>query len=601
MTEDTLVSFHTSNVNRLWADLLVDELVRAGVRLFCLSPGSRCTPLTTAVAAHPHAPHVVHFDERGSAFFALGFARATGRPAAWITTSGTAVANGFPAVVEAALDAVPLILLTADRPPELRDAGANQTIDQVKFFGDYVRWQFDLPAPTTDVAPETVLTTVDQAVYRSRRMPGGPVQLNCMFREPLAPDADGGDYGEYLSSLSPWIDGAKPYTTYVPAHPVPFADEIDRLAAALRGVERGLIVAGRLASKVQGDAVRWLAERLGWPLLPDAGSQLRLDGSEPRGNAIPLFDLMLVSESFRSSHAPDVVLQLGGRPTSKRLGSFLADARPATLAVIRESPTRLDPHHQVTSHVEADVVSFCRELVKRVDDQRPDDQDRRATEAGSDWLRSWRSTSSRVEEVLNGFFAGSDALSEPAIGHIVSTTADEGLFLANSMPVRDVDSYGSTAGKAPLVASNRGASGIDGTVASAVGFARGLGGPVTLLIGDLALLHDLNSLALAAASTHPLKIVVVNNHGGGIFSFLPIARHTDVFETYFGTPHRYSFEHAAAMFSIPYEAPTNLPHLRGALEMSTAQTKLIEVTTDREENVRLHRDLEKMIARELGG
>lgn len=269
--------------------------------------------------------------------------------------------------------------------------------------------------------------------------------------------------------------------------------------------------------------------------------------------------------------------------------------------MIRESPTRLDPHHQVTSHVEADVVSFCRELVKRVDDQRPDDQDRRATEAGSDWLRSWRSTSSRVEEVLNGFFAGSDALSEPAIGHIVSTTADEGLFLANSMPVRDVDSYGSTAGKAPLVASNRGASGIDGTVASAVGFARGLGGPVTLLIGDLALLHDLNSLALAAASTHPLKIVVVNNHGGGIFSFLPIARHTDVFETYFGTPHRYSFEHAAAMFSIPYEAPTNLPHLRGALEMSTAQTKLIEVTTDREENVRLHRDLEKMIARELGG
>jgi 2-succinyl-5-enolpyruvyl-6-hydroxy-3-cyclohexene-1-carboxylate synthase len=600
MAGDIEVSINTSNINRLWADLLVSELVRSGVRMFCLAPGSRSTPLTTAVAAHPDARHIMHFDERGSAFYALGFARAAGRPAAWITTSGTAVANGMPAVVEASVSGVPLILLTADRPPELRDTGANQTIDQVKFFGDYVRWHVDLPVPTTAITPEAVLTAADQAVYRSRRMPGGPVHINCMYREPLAPDDDGLDHSSYLEPLRSWTAGSKPYTNYPQSYHAPHDHEIDRLVASLDGVERGFVVAGRLASKAQGDAVRLLAEHLGWPILPDAGSQLRLGQHEFAGTVVPYFDLMLVSEPFRSRHVPEAVLQFGNRATSKRLGTFLSEARPSTYAVIHEGPSRLDPYHCVTTNVEADIISFCHRLVSRIE-VRTDSRSANDDSSDSGWMASWRSASGAAARAIEEFLGSSDSLSEPATARIVSESVTEksGLFLASSMPVRDIDSYGSDEGRGPFVATHRGASGIDGTVAAAVGFARGLDAPVTVLIGDLALLHDLNSLALAAQSEQPITIVVVNNHGGGIFSFLPIARHNDVFEPYFGTPHPYSFEHAATMFGISYERPTSLSGLREALTRSEGSTALIEVVTDRDDNVHMHRQMEELIAAEL--
>ncbi len=535
----------------------------------------------------------MHFDERATAFYALGFARATGRPAAWITTSGTAVANGMPAVVEAGVDGVPLVLLTADRPPELRDTGANQTIDQVSLFGEYVNWQFDLPSPDINIRPEVVLTTVDQAVYRSRRMPGGPVHLNVMFREPLAPDDDGRDYDEYLESVGSWRRTDRPYTEYLNVHPAPQDDLLDALYASLRDVERGLVVAGRLATRAQADAVRWLSERLGWPLLPDSGSQLRLGPPEPASTTAPYYDLALLSQTFRTEHRPEAVLQFGSRPTSKRLAQFLADARPPSYVVVHESPSRLDPHHHVTTHVESDVVTFCRRMADRIEVGR---------EVPAAWRASWQSASNRVGEVVERFRRDSSELTEPLVARLTaeSATEDDGLFLASSMPVRDVDMYGSDLGEGPRVASNRGASGIDGTVASAVGFARGLQGRVTLLIGDLALLHDLNSLSLAGRSEHPLTIVVVNNHGGGIFSFLPIARHEDVFETYFGTPHEYGFEHAAAMFGITYEAPSTPAGLWKLLSDRRPETRLIEVVTDREANVRLHRRLEGEIDQALG-
>lgn len=577
-----------TNINRLWADLIVGELVRSGVELFCLAPGSRSTPLTTAVAAHPGARHIMHFDERATAFYAVGYARATGRPAAWITTSGTAVANGMPAVVEAGVDGVPLILLTADRPPELRDTGANQTIDQVKLFGDYVNWYFDLPAPDVAVPPEMVLTTVDQAVYRTRRMPSGPVHLNAMFREPLAPDDDGREYDAYLESIRPWREHDRPYTQYLGAYSTPSDDLLDGLFASLRGAKRGLIVAGRLATSAQADAVRWLSERLGWPLLPDAGSQLRLGLPEPATTSIPYFDLALVSEAFRNAHGPEAILQFGSRPTSKRLAQFLADARPPAYVVVHEAPTRLDPHHHVTTHVESDVVTFCRRMVDRMENEQT---------ATPDWLSSWQSASQRAGMVVERFGSASTELSEPLVARLAAENAaeDEGLFLASSMPVRDVEMYGSDRGHGPRVASNRGASGIDGTVASAVGFARGLQARVTLLIGDLALLHDLNSLALASKSEHPLTIIVVNNHGGGIFSFLPIAKHEDVFEAYFGTPHDYGFEHAAAMFDLDYAAPRTVSDLQKLLSERRTETLIIEIVTDRDANVRLHRRLEREI------
>ena len=572
-----------SNINRLWADLIVEELVRSGVDFFCLAPGSRSTPLTTAVASHPKARHVMHYDERGAAFFALGYARATRRPAVWITTSGTALANGFPAIVEASTDGVPMLLLTADRPPELRHTGANQTIDQVKLFGDAVRWFVDLPTPTTAIDPAMVLTTIDQAVYRAARAPQGPVHVNCMFREPLAPTPDEQDYGAYTAGLASWVDDEQPYTRYAETQRAADPEELDRLGAMLRGVERGLIVAGKLDTPAQGEAVLRLADRSGWPLLPDVGSQIRLGkgASEP---IIGYFDQILGSEAFQQDHAPEVVLHVGGRPTSKRLLQFLARYRPQVYVVVNDKPFRLDPNHQATHRLESDVTAFCDALADAIDFQ---------PEKTAPWLAVWRTASSIAETVLDAFFDGADALNEPLIARLLSQTIPDGhgLVLANSMPVRDADMFAALDGPAVPVATNRGASGIDGTVATAAGFSEGLNAPATLLIGDLALLHDLNSLALSR--NRPVVVVVLNNDGGGIFHFLPIARHEEVFEPYFGTPHGLTFEAAATLFGLEYHHPTTpqdfLNAHRTASEKATGS--IIEVTTERRANHALHQQI----------
>ncbi len=583
----------TPATNRLWADLIVEELLRSGVGLFCIAPGSRSTPLVAAVAANPSAKSLVHFDERGTAFAALGYARATGRPAAWITTSGTAVANGLPAVVEASVDAVPMILLTADRPPELRQTGANQTIDQTDIFGGYTRWKFDLPAPDPGIDPAMVLTTVDQAVYRARRAPRGPIHLNLMFREPLIPDPDTEppDPAETNPALASWQTSGKPYTRYATTKPVVDAAGIRNLWEELSPVKRGLLVAGRLESRAEGAAVSRLAEALGWPLLPDIGSGVRLGGAGYKGT-VHYYDALLSSEEFAAAHEPEAVLHVGGRSLSKRLEQLVGRSRPNPYAVIRESPLRLDPNHRVTHNIESDVTGFCDTLVEAVTDWPPKND--------PGWTSSWCESSEAVERSIEDYFVETEQISEPLVARLVSRNIPEGhgLFLASSMPVRDADTYGATDSSGGPVAMNRGASGIDGTVASAVGFARGLGEAVTLLIGDLALLHDLNSLALLKNSPYPIVIVTLNNDGGGIFSFLPVAQHRDLFEPYFSTPQNLGFEDAAAMFGLRYEKPGTaadfLETYRAACSRGTST--LIEVTTDREENLALHRELQNAVA-----
>ena len=571
----------TPEANHVWSTLLVEELVRCGVGLFCVAPGSRSTPLVAALTANPKAASLVHFDERGTAFAALGYARATGHPAAWITTSGTAVANGLPAVVEAATDGLPMILLTADRPPELRQTGANQTIDQPDIFGDFVRWRFDLPAPDLDLDPAVVLTTVDQAIYRSRRAPSGPVHLNLMFREPFLPDPEAAN--EIFDSPEPWGTNGTPYTRYAATKSTVDESEIIALRETLRPVERGLVVAGRLASRERGEAVVRLAESLGWPLLPDVGSQIRL-GQE--GTAA-FYDALLADESFARSHAPEAVLHVGGRALSKRLEQFLHRSHPDPYIVVRENPFRLDPGHRVTHSVEADVVDFCdafsRAATERLAEHSPN----------NGWLSGWYEASKRVGGDLDRILPETGDLSEPLVARLVSRHVPEGhgIVVASSMPVRDLDTFSAADGVAVPVAANRGASGIDGTVATAAGYARGLGAPVTLLIGDLALLHDLNSLAMLRDL--PVTVVVINNDGGGIFSFLPVSGHKEFFEPYFGTPQHLTFEPAARMFGLGYENPRTAAEFMQAYRKNLAgdTANLIEVKTDREENVALHRKI----------
>jgi 2-succinyl-5-enolpyruvyl-6-hydroxy-3-cyclohexene-1-carboxylate synthase len=574
----------TPRANRLWAYLIVEELLRCGVDFFCVAPGSRSTPLVAALAANERARSLIHFDERGTAFAALGYARATGRPAAWITTSGTAVANGLPAVVEAATDGVPMILLTADRPPELRQTGANQTIDQPDIFGDYVRWRFDLPAPDPGIDPAMVLTTVDQAAYRAGRTPQGPVHLNLMFREPLHPDPGDEDI---LSAPPSWTQGDRPYTRYAATKPAVDGMEIHRLWQTLRPVKRGLLVAGRLASRKQGEAVLRLADTLGWPLLPDIGSQVRL-GTE---GLAAHYDALLAGDSFAGSHAPEAVVHVGGRALSKRLEQFLTHSRPDPYVVVRENPFRLDPAHHVTCSVEANVLDFCAALAQTATEDPP------AVDAS--WTADWREASEKVGRYLDGISSGEP--NEPLVARVLTRNVppDHGLVVASSMPVRDLDTYASTDGAPVPVAANRGASGIDGTVATAAGFARSLGRPVTLLIGDLALLHDLNSLAMLRYVY--VIVVVLNNDGGGIFSFLPIAGHEEFFEPYFGTPQGVGFEQAAKMFGLAYEHPGTMEDFVEAYGSACANgsSTLIEIQTDRRENVALHRRLLREVADQI--
>ena len=571
----------TPRANRLWAYLIVEELLRCGVDFFCVAPGSRSTPLVAALAANEKARSLIHFDERGTAFAALGYARATGRPAAWITTSGTAVANGLPAVVEAATDGVPMVLLTADRPPELRQTGANQTIDQPDIFGDYVRWRFDLPAPDPGIDPAMVLTTVDQAAYRASRTPQGPVHLNLMFREPFL---SGPEDEDIPSGPASWVQGDEPYTRYAATKPAVDEMEIYRLWETLRPVKHGLVVAGRLASRKQGEAVLRLAGTLGWPLLPDLGSQVRL-GSE---GIAAHYDALVAGDSFAGSHVPEAVVHVGGRSLSKRLEQFLASSRPDPYVVVRENPFRLDPAHRVTHSVEANVLDFCTALVWAATEAPP--------AMNPLWTAGWLEASEEVARHLEGIFSGEP--NEPLVARLLSRNVppDHGLVVASSMPVRDLDTYATTDGAPVPVAANRGASGIDGTVATAAGFARGLGRPVTLLIGDLALLHDLNSLAMLR-DVHVI-VVVLNNDGGGIFSFLPIARHEEFFEPYFGTPQGVGFEPAAKMFGLAYEHPGTMEEFVEAYGSACARgsSSLIEVKTDRKENVTLHRRLLEEVA-----
>ena len=577
--------------NLHWATLIVEELVRSGVAFFCVAPGSRSTPLVAALASNEKAESLIHFDERGTAFAAVGYARATGLPAAWITTSGTAVANGLPAVVEAATDGVPMVLLTADRPPELRQTGANQTIDQPDIFGDYVRWRFDLPAPEEPVDPAMVLTTIDQAVYRARRAPSGPVHLNLMFREPFLSDPD--ERPDELPAPARWQKRHEPFTRYAATKPSVDPDEIERLWDMLRPVERGLVVAGRLSSRKQGEAALRLAESLGWPLLPDVGSQVRL--GSPSRNIVPLYDALLASDLFNERHAPEAVFHIGGRAVSKRLDRFLAQSRSDPYVVVRENPFRLDPGHRVTHSVEADIVGLCAALGAAAE--------RRSPESDPTWMSGWRTASEQAEDNLDRLLEESKVLNEPLVARLVSRHVPEGhgLCVASSMPIRDLDTFAAPDGAPVPVAANRGASGIDGTVATAAGFARGTGSPVTLLIGDLALLHDLNSLAMLRDL--PVVVVVLNNDGGAIFSFLPVARHKAFFEPYFGTPQGLTFEHAAAMFALDYEHTGTASGFVEAYRTACARNGpvLIEVRTDREKNVAVHRRLLEALSAELHG
>ncbi len=577
------------NLNYIWAGLMVDELVRNGAECFCMASGSRSAPLALAMARHPSIHPVIHCDERATAFFALGHARATGRPAVWVTTSGTAVANGLPAVIEASQDRVPLILITADRPPEMRDCGSNQTIDQVNLFGRYSRWQFDMPCPDTDIPAEMILTTVDQAYYRATRSPAGPVHINCMFREPLAPEPDGGDYHVYMDSLRSWRSSGGPFTRYSQSVSFPEDRVLDMVLKEAEEAGRGIIVLGKLEWEGERESVRALLGRISWPVLADVTSGFRL-GCDLE-NIIPYYDHILLDANMCDELKPDFIWHIGGAVTSKRLQEFIRDSG-ATYIVMKNHPLRQDPYHKAEYSLETDPSSVSTLMNQR-----------EISFSNCSTLNAWKTASGKINETVTGYLSNDGPPNEPSVARSISTTipADHGLFMANSMPIRDMDMYAGFSDDGPSVAANRGASGIDGIISTAAGYTSGLGAPVTLLIGDLAFIHDMASLRLLKELNLDITVVLLNNNGGAIFSFLPVAAFGKEFETCFGTPHDLTFEHAARLFALTYHNPASQKEFDEVYRKAVHEKgpRLIEVNTTRPENLDVHQAIRKHVIQAL--
>ena len=571
------------HLNLTWSSLIVAELIRNGITEFCISPGSRSTPLTLAIAQNPRARQKIFYDERGAAFYALGYARAAGKPAVLVCTSGTAVANYFPAIVEASVDFVPMLVLTADRPPELLQSGANQTIDQVGIFGEYVRWFFNFPCPDESIEAAFVLTTVDQACWRAQGSAPGPVHLNCNFREPLAPTDDSQDrkrIDNYLKTITSWQKNSEPRTTYHAPVASASTQQIADLSARMAG-KKGLLIIGQLSSTQERAAVVALNETLQWMTFADVTSGLR----GKLANEIPCYDILLSNHDFKHCTRPEFIVQIGTRLISKRLAAFLRDAEPDLYLLLARQPSRHDPDHRISHRLVGEIDLLCRALCADLPPA-PTNSDKH--------LALIKEAAAAIEKISSQ----SDAINEPGIADVVAKgiPPEAGLWLANSMPVRDMDMFAHSTGT-EHIAANRGASGIDGTLASAAGFACGLQKPVTLISGDLSFLHDLNSLAVIAAAAYPVIIIVINNDGGGIFSFLPIAENKKHFESCFGTPHGLTFPKAASLFNLPYFSPTTLP----AFQTCYAQIQkkgisaVIEVHTNRPENAALHKEILRCI------
>jgi 2-succinyl-5-enolpyruvyl-6-hydroxy-3-cyclohexene-1-carboxylate synthase len=582
------------NPNVRWAQIFVEELARCGLQAVCIAPGSRSTPLTMAFDAHPAIEVYGHLDERSSSFFALGMAMATERPVALVCTSGTAAANFYPAIIEAHYSQVPLLVLTADRPPELRESGANQTIDQVKMFGDHVLWSIDVALPDAD-APAVVLRSLNTLAARAYATAAGIVQgavhLNFPFRAPLEPAGT----AELSGTGRP--DERGPATRILRGRQLPSAAQVQELAALIREHERGLIVCGpgdRLSVEFAA-AVSSLSQQTGYPILADPLSGVRF-GPHVEGAFISGAYNFYLAQRGALPAAPEVVFRFGAVPTSKALNTYLDGLVEPPLQIhIRASGRWADDTHRVKVFLQADPEITCQRLSVALTNH---DCPRKSDWAGTIiTLESdcWQALAS-IENSL--FFDGA------AVADVLSwLPAGTRLFAGNSLPIRHVDQFGRPARTAIRVYGNRGASGIDGNVSTALGIAAAApDAPLVAIVGDITLYHDLNGLlALKQVGGRKVTIILLNNNGGGIFHRLPIAAFEPSFTRRFLTPHDLDFAPAAEMYGLDYCLVTNRPALKEALDAGSGDgPRLIEVRTNSHDDYQRQREVTAAVCREIG-
>jgi len=563
------------------ARALVDELTRAGVRTVCVAPGSRSTSLALAVAERSDLVAHVLTDERSMGFFALGIARASRAPVAVVCTSGTAAANLLPAAIEASLGGGALLLLTADRPPELRDCAAPQTIDQVGLFGSHTRWAVDVPI--LDASPEAarvLRSLASRAAALATGGEGGPVHLNVPLREPFLDDTFPSRERFAVAAR----DGGRPFTDVVQhasVQPGNLRELAERFGRARRGV---IVCAGR---ELPAAAIAAVAARLGWPILADPLSGLRL-GSHDRSHVVDAVEPLLRDEALRSQLRPDAILRFGLTPAPRSVQRWLDEAWPAEHVVVDEAPWP-DPARAASTIVRADAWEFCRALEAACAPAGPE------TAA---WRHRWLAISAASRRSLESNLESDGALFDAVVLRSLVRALPDGatLVVGNSMPVRDADAFLAGGDGKLRVMANRGASGIDGVLSTALGIASASAGPTALVIGDLSFLHDSAALAFAARERIPLLVVVVNNDGGGIFSYLPLRDSlaavpgaADAFERFFGTPHGTDLGRVAAIGSGFFARVDQREALDGtimdalaALAAPSSGPAVVEVRTDRE-------------------
>lgn len=548
-------------IDEIWTNFTIDCCIQNGIDHFFVAPGSRCTPLTLAIARHSDAHVTQHYDERGLAFAALGFSKATGRPSVFVCTSGTAVANAFPAVIEAAMEETPMLLFTADRPPELVGVGANQTIEQQNIFGQYPNLFLNMPVPEDQQTADDpyglryLSSELATGIKASRK---GPVHFNWMFREPFSIDHKN--------------SSEDPSTDEIPTHVTSKTEPEIKTPVELTG--NTVIALGRCKPR-EAKAALELAKKLNAPLLTDITSGLTQFSFE-----LPIeFPLP----------TPDSILHLGGRIVSKSWHSWTSSLRDSNLKHFHITPQDLivNPSHLDLQR----FVSPLSELTDKITGSSTTDE----------FSNHWKKASLRREQIIKRHLDQATQLSEPAIAYFLSENCprSNGLFVGNSMVIRDMDWFSIQTSNDPrFVMANRGASGIDGLIATAAGYCSGLRQPTTLLLGDLSALHDLNSLALAAKSDWPMIILVVNNRGGHIFDLLPV-RESAHFEEYFATPHTYQFGKVAEMFGIDYRCIETMDDLsKNYLKaLSNNQSIVLELTTHRQHNLEVRKKIREEISK----
>ena len=587
------------------------ELARCGMRAACTAPGSRCAPLVLTLAHESALRCFSHIDERCAGFFALGIAKASGLPVAVACTSGTAAAELLPAAVEAQQARVPLLIMTADRPPELRDSGAGQTIDQLKLFGDVPKWFVEVD--THDASPaglRWIRTLACRAFWTALEGRPGVVHLNFPLREPLVVE------DELPRDESARADGA-PFVLRPPGRLVAH-EEMATLRALAEAHPRAVLVAGReermdrdgpargplaagTADQTDGGtrasaahAAASCAAACGWPLLADP-----LSGARRGPAAIAHYDLLLREPAFAAEMRPQLVIRTGDLPTSKPLRAWLAALADVPQVALDPEGAWQDPAQALDHSLALDPATALSELAQRAAPK----------QLGADpqWLEAWRGADQLAARAIAGVLEP-DPLSEPAVAAELAVLLPEQamLFVASSMPVRDVEAFWPALAAPPRVLCNRGANGIDGTVSSAFGVAAHAAGPVVLLIGDVALAHDLGGLLAARRLGLSLTIVLLNNGGGAIFDFLPLAkaamaRAGEIYEQHIATPTGLDFAAAAALYGLDHERIEDAQALREALPRALASKRasILEVPGERSANLALHERAWKAAAREL--